>query len=323
MPSLRTSAMRDVFDIMNDHNLYVEGFHNKTENEYKRYNKTLGFLSVDDPQKVRGRKRRILWMNEANEFTAEEKKQLFIRTTDKIILDFNPSDEYHWIYDEVLTRDDVVFVQSTWRDNSFLEQSVIDEIERLKLLDANAYRIFGLGERGVNDAAIYPSWELCSSVPTSFDAYGLDFGYNNPSALVGIKVNDNSPIPELIWHELLYRRHLTVSDLQTELKPIVEPGVPIYADNADPDKIEALNRAGFLVYPADKSVTSGISSVKSHALKVTKESSNLQKELRSYKYMKDKNGIILEQPVKFMDHAVDAGRYGTYTHLKTGNFWFS
>ena len=100
---------------------------------------------MDQPQKVRGRKREILFINEANELTLEDWRQLVLRTTDRIIIDYNPSDEFHWIYDEVIPREDSEFFQTTYRDNPYLEDTVVQEIERLKDTDENYWRVYGLG----------------------------------------------------------------------------------------------------------------------------------------------------------------------------------
>ena len=97
-----------------------------------RYLPLIEFISLDQPVKVRGRKRHLLFINEANELFWEDWQQLLFRTSDKIILDYNPSEEYHWIYDKIIPREDANFLKTTYKDNPFLEQSLIDEIERLK-----------------------------------------------------------------------------------------------------------------------------------------------------------------------------------------------
>ena len=120
-PSLRASSMRDFFQILEKENLYLPHNHNKTQHTYELYGNVFEFISTDQPQKVRGRKREVLFMNEANEFTFEDYTQLAMRTTFKIVLDYNPSDEFHWIYDKVVPRNDADFYQSTYLDNPFLE----------------------------------------------------------------------------------------------------------------------------------------------------------------------------------------------------------
>jgi phage terminase large subunit len=97
-PSLRGSVYRDFIEILQTANLYDENFHNKTENTYKLNGNIFEFISVDQAQKIRGRKRNILFINEANEINYEEFFQLDIRTTERVIIDYNPSEDF-WVED--------------------------------------------------------------------------------------------------------------------------------------------------------------------------------------------------------------------------------
>jgi len=147
-PSLRATVMRDFFEILENLHLYNEENHNKTEHTYFFNGNVVEFFSLDDQQKVRGRKRDILWVNEANEIDFESFQQLNFRTTGKIFIDFNPSiSETHWIVSSVLERDDVELIISTYRDNPFLGDKQVKEIERLKLLSPAMWAVFGEGVR--------------------------------------------------------------------------------------------------------------------------------------------------------------------------------
>ena len=117
LPALKGTAYRDFFNILEEHNLYNPNNHNKSELTYKLNNNEIEFISVDQPVKIRGRKRNTLWMNESNEFTFEDFVQLSLRTTENIYMDFNPSDPYSWIYDNVINRDDCTFIKSTYLAN--------------------------------------------------------------------------------------------------------------------------------------------------------------------------------------------------------------
>jgi phage terminase large subunit len=314
LPALKASAMRDFFEILLKEQVYEEQWHNKTENTYQLFGNLVEFISLDQPQKVRGRKRNILFINEANEITFDAWVQLLIRTTDKVILDYNPSDEYHWIYDKVLSREDCEFYQSSYKDNPFLEQSLVDEIEELQDVDENLWRVFGLGERGTSKANIYTHWQVCESLP-ALDryCYGLDFGYGHPTALVQCRYYNNANY----WHEVIYGSGITTNDLIAKMKELmIDRRVEIFADSARSDTIEEIYRAGFNIKKADKTVTDGILFIKSKPLYITRESTNLLKEIRSYKWMEDKNGRILDAPVKLFDDGMDAGRYGSYTFNK-------
>lgn len=318
LPALRASAMRDVFNIMKELGVYDEAHHNKTENIYRQGRNELEFISVDEPQKVRGRKRDVLWMNEANEFTSEDFSQLIWRTTQQIFMDMNPVDPYHWIVEQVLPRDDVEYIHSTYRDNRFLEKEIVKEIERLQKADENYWRIYGLGLRGATGTSIYTHWKLVEALPENPDDvfYGIDFGYNNKTAVARVALKDQ----EYTWDELLYESGLTNRDLIEKLLELkrdgfITKGMIGYADAAEPDRIEELKRAGLNVRPADKSVHDGIDFVKSKALNITKRSINIQNEVKGYLW-KTKDGRPLDEPVKENDHLMDACRYAAYSRQK-------
>ena len=338
MPALRFTAMKDFFEELKKLDLYRESNHNKTDNIYHLNGNEIEFFSVDDSQKIRGRKRYWLWANEANELRYEEWRQLILRTTGRAFMDYNPSDEYHWIYDKVLTRPDVTVIHSTYKDNPFLEPEVIKEIELLKDEDENAWNVYGLGLRGTSVATIYTHWSLVDALPEEVDEeiYGLDFGFNNPTALVQIGIKDQ----ETYWKEKLYAKYMTNTELINHMlgwdrmsedrrnawlnqgkseSDIINLNIPfdkiIYADSAEPQRIQELREAGFWVEPADKSVKDGIQTVKSKKMHITKDSPNVQKEVKSYKW-KEKDGVIIDEPVKVNDHSMDAGRYAVHTHKK-------
>jgi phage terminase large subunit len=154
-PALRATVMRDFIEILRSHNMYSEADHNKSNSEYTLNGNLVEFISLDIPQKVRGRKRQLLYINECNEIDLESWNQLIFRTEDKIILDYNPSDEYHFIYDQILTRPDCDFHITTYKDNPFLDPKIKTEIERLKDTDEQYWQIYGLGLKGVSKATIF------------------------------------------------------------------------------------------------------------------------------------------------------------------------
>jgi len=315
MPALKATAMRDFFEIMRKIGIYDERLHNKTDNTYHLGNVEIEFISLDDAQKIRGRKRDILWMNEANEFEYEHFLQFALRTTNRIILDYNPSDEYHWIYDQVLTRDDVTYVQSTYKDNPFLTRDTIREIERLRDTDPVAWSVYGLGERGASVATIFPDFEVVEGAPEEGEVcYGLDFGYTSPTALVEVRILGEA----MYLRQLLYERKLTNQMLIRKLGHLLpEKWIPTYCDSTNTDKIDEIFSAGFNAQAADKrphSVRSGIDFMKRHKIYVDAGSKDLIRELRHYKWVQDRQGHVGEMPLKEADHAIDAARYAAYTH---------
>lgn len=319
-PSLRASVMRDFLEILKRYEIYEEKYHNKTNNEYSLNGNLVEFISLDQPQKIRGRKRNLLYINEANELYFEDWQQLIMRTTGKVVIDYNPSDAFHWIYDKVIPREDCEFFKTTYKDNPFLEPELVKEIERLQFTDDDYWRIYGLGERGSSRATIFqfgiipePYGELLS--------IGLDFGYtNDPTALVKVYKQGN----ELIFDELLYHTNLTNQDIAQKFEELELNRLDvIYADSAEPKSIEELHRMRWNVKPTVKgadSIMAGIDMLKRYELKVTAKSLNLIKEFQNYKWIEDKNGNLLNKPVDNYNHAIDAIRYAVYNKLSKPNY---
>ena len=312
-PSLRTSVMRDFFDILKSAGLYSESRHDKTNRQYTLFGNTVEFISMDEPQKKRGTKRDYLWLNEANEFTYEDFFQLSIRTSGLTVMDYNPSDEVSWIYDKILdTRTGVVLIKSTYNDNPFLDKKIVAEIEALKDVDPDYWAIYGCGERAHAAGLIYNNWDTVEEFPENCDEIlvGVDFGFNNPSAVIKVGIKDalNAYIDELI-----YDTKLTNTDLIVRMEGVDRDRSFYYrADSAEPDRIEEIVRAGFACEGVGKgkhSVKDGIDVVKKFKLHVTKRSEHVLYELKRYKWRADKSGNRLDEPVPLFNHAMDAIRY--------------
>jgi phage terminase large subunit len=320
-PALRASVMRDFFEILRSQDLYNENYHNKSNHEYYLNGNLVEFISLDQPQKIRGRKRDLLYINEANELTFEDWQQLILRTEGRAILDYNPSDAFHWIYDKVVPREDCAFYQTTYLDNPFLDAGVKAEIERLKDTDEDYWRIYGLGERGMSRATIFQFGNAEVPQDATLLAYGMDFGYtNDPTALVAVyKAGDN-----LYLDELIYQTGLTNPDISNHLKSLnLDRRSEVFADSAEPKSIEELHRMGWNVKPTQKgadSVIVGIDVLKRHKIFVTPRSNNLIKEMQNYKWVEDKNGNLLNKPIDAFNHAIDAVRYATYNKLSRPNY---
>lgn len=312
--------MRDFFNVLKGLGIYKEEWHNKSELTY-RYAPTgseVDFVSVDDPSKIRSRRRNYLWMNEANEFNLEDWRQLSIRSSGQMFLDYNPSHQFHWIYDEVEPRKDCILIRSNYTDNPFLSPEIVKEIEGYKGVDKNYWRVYGLGLRGVAESLIFTHWEYCDKLPKEFDkmAYGIDFAFNKPTAIVKVVEKDNN----YYWDEILYQSHLKDPELIAKMK---EAGITendeIYPDPSEPKTISELKDAGFNVLESDNSVLPGIKYIKSKKLFITKRSINIAKEARSYSW-KTKNDQLLDEPVKENDHLMDGGRYAEYSMAKAGGY---
>lgn len=323
LPALKASAMKDFEDILKSHGLYHEENHNKSENIYIIRGSKFNFYSanpatVNETKKLRGRKRDKIFLNEANEMSLDTYRQIAMRTQEQIIMDYNPSEEDSWIYDHIIPRKDCTFLQSTYLDNPFLEQSIIDEIELLKDDDPEYWNIYGLGLRGKRSGLIFPKYKIVQSFPENCSdiLYGMDFGFNDPKVVVKLGRMGK----QIFVQQMLYKRGMIREEFIPEIKKLIpeqDREIEYYADSADPESIEAIYRAGFNIHPADKSrdsVLTGIEAVRAYELCITSDSIDVLKDVKNYKFKKDKNGNFLDIPIHAFSHACDAIRYPVFTY---------
>ena len=317
LPALKASAYRDFLEIIKTNEVYNENMHNKSDLTYQVGNVLFEFISVDQFDKVKGRKRKHLYINEANEMNYQDFTQLALRTTGGIYMDLNPSHATdHWIETKIKNRDDCEVVHSTYKDNPFLDNQTIFEIERLEKTDPNLWRIYGLGELGISEARIWTHFGLCDELPDNYSrrVYSVDFGYNHPTAVSEVREKDDI----YFARELVYESGLTNQDLIKRLNEIgVDKRDVLYCDSAEPQRIEELRRAGFNAQPANKDVNKGIDTVKSKEVNITKDSINIQKESRSYSWQTKPDGTITDKPVKEKDHSMDSIRYAIHSMQQT------
>ncbi len=327
--NLDGTIIRDFEEILKSNNWYDIVQHNKTKKTYKFRNRLVEFIGADDQQKLRGAKRNILYCNEANELEyKQEFFQLLMRTENKIFVDFNPDDEQIWINQELEIKrskevGDVDVIVSNYKDNIYLPESLVKEIEYLQQTDKEFWKIYGLGEYGNISGVVFENVHYVNTMPDcKLVAVGLDFGYSlDPSAALMVYRKDN----ELYLKEILYEKGLTNQDLAERLKPIIGR-TEVICDSAEPKSIEELYRLGLNSKPAVKgkdSILNGIDILKRFKINVV-NSSNLKKEFRSYKWAVDKYGNSLQKPVDKFNHLLDALRYVALIHLKQHNRgWYS
>jgi phage terminase large subunit len=318
LPSLKGSAMRDFYEILRNYDLFDEKYQNKTENTYLLNGNLFEFVSLDQPQKKRGAKRTYLFINEANELTLEDWVQLSIRTEKQIFLDYNPSMEEHWIYDLVIPRPDCTFIQSTYVDNiQFLPAEVVKEIEQLKYVDENYWRVYGLGLPGQIKGLVFTNWQQAEEFPANckWVVYGMDFGFtNDPTTLIKAGLSGG----ELWLDELIYSCGLTNQDIARQMGELgLKWTDEIIADN-QPKCIFEIRKEGFNIQATFKgkdSILAGIDILQRYRLNVTKRSVNLIRELKNYKWKEDQAGKATNEPIDKFNHAIDAVRYAVMARV--------
>lgn len=318
LPHIKRGALRDFKTIMDDWNLWDEDDFSRTDRIYTFKNGSyIELFGLEDADKAKGPARDILFVNEANLISKPLFDQLLIRTTGQAFLDWNPADFVSWVY-EVADNPLNKRIHSTYLNNlSNLSESQIKNIEQYKdLPDDFMWKVYGLGERGAAKELIYTQWKQYDVAPQGDVFYGLDFGYVHPAALVKVTHYEG----QNYFEEIIYQSGLTLSDLSRLIKEKLPERATIYADAAEPKSIEELYRSGFNIKPAVKDVWAGIVKMKSYPINIHYNSHNLRREFQSYKWKKDKNDNVIEEPVKANDDAIDACRYAVYTHLNKIKF---
>ena len=320
LPSLKASVLRDFLEILKTNELYSEIYHNKTSNEYWLNGNLIEFFSLDMGSRVRGRKRDLLFVNECNEIDYEAWNQLLFRTDGNVIIDYNPHDQFHWIYDKVLTRTDSYLHISTFMDNPFISETLKTEIRRLKDTDPDYWRVYGLGLRGQNRALVF-KFNITDNIPPTarLISYGLDFGFSNDSTSLCATYIDGD---NMYAKELLYDTGLTNQDISEEFKRLgLDRRDEIFADSSEPKSIEELHRMGWNVKGKKKyEINYGIDLIRRYKLHVSKDSLNAIKELENYKYIEDKNGNPTNKPLDKFNHFCDSLRYSIVHKLSYPNY---
>ncbi|WP_067151033.1 PBSX family phage terminase large subunit [Pseudotamlana agarivorans] len=325
-PHLRRGAAKDLIDILIANNLYDEKHHNKTNNSYKLNGCTIEWFGVEDGGKLRGARRDVLFVNEANNINREAFTQLSIRTKQFIFLDYNPS-HLSWIR-EYIKDDKSNFVKLTYKDNEYLSKNVIQEYkEAIKKAEngssywKNFVAVYVYGEEGQVDGTIY-NYQLIDDIPADckYIGAGLDFGFNDPNALVKIYQRG---INDLILDESLYKSGLLNNQIVNHIKSDSELTQNIIVcDSARPEIIAELRNNSIPAKAVKKgagSILDGISIVQEYNLFVTKRSENLISELNNYTWEKDNNGEKLNTPIDKHNHLLDAVRYFAMDRLSTRN----
>lgn len=312
MPHLRKGAMRDFEDIMKTHNYWKEALWNSTNSVYTFETDTkLEFFSADQPQRVRGPRRQILFINEANNVTFETFTQLEIRTEKIIWCDWNPVSEFWW-YSDVLGKQDCDFITLTYKDNEALPQSIVQSIES-KQHNKMFWQVYGLGQLGEAEGRIYRDWQEIDDIPheARLERYGLDYGYaNDPTAIDAVYKWNNA----LIFDEILHQKGVSnkqIADVLLNLQRAL-----VIADSAEPKSNDELVSYGVSLLPSLKgpgSILKGIQYMQNQRVFITKRSINTKKEYRNYLWMTDKEGKIINEPSPIWNHHMDDLRYAVNT----------
>lgn len=310
MPHLKKGCIRDFRDILLRVGKWDVKSWNATDKIYKVNESVIEFFSADNPGKVHGPSRDILYLNECINIEYEVYRQLAIRTTRTIFLDCNPCFEF-WLDEKILTQPDALLIHSTYKDNDYLSAAQVREIESNKS-DIGWWTVYGEGLTGSRQGLIIQNWDIVTEMPLIYKNrwLGIDFGFtNDPTAIVDVRLSEG----ELWISELLCEKgydNLMIADTLASLN--VPPEIQIVADSAEPKSIKELTSKGWKVEPAQKgkdSISTGLSILNRYKKHVTKHSTNIIKEYRNYRWKTDEFGNATNIPIDKYNHSIDAQRY--------------
>lgn len=311
LPHLKRGALRDFQKILEGSGIALEDIHNKSNNTFKVGASTIEFFSADDSTKMRGARRDILFINECNNVDKKAFDELSVRTRLCTFLDYNPTSEF-WVHEFMQARADVdyKFIRSTYKDNQYLDQNIVQEIERRKDIDPVWWTVYGEGNIGQYEGVIFTNWITDNKLPdTPKRVLAVDFGFtNDPTTILDIRYSDG----ELFVDELMYRTQMTNNEIAAFINTLEDRPL-VVCDSAEPKSIAELQMMGVRAIGADKgpdSIRSGIDTLKQQRIHVTERSINTIKELRNYRWKTDKAGKSLNEPTGYWNHAIDALRYG-------------
>ena len=298
-----------------------------------RNGKQILFAGLDDVEKLKsitpenGVLERV-WIEEATEIKREAFLQLKKRLrgrTDKhkgIILTFNPVLKSHWIYKEFFadcwdeskntySDDRKLIVKTTYKDNNYLTPDDVYELEHEA--DQYFYNVYTLGNWGILGNLIYKNWSTAdlSGMVHTFDnvVNGLDFGFSNPNALIRAHISEKSKT--IYVFQELCKRGQTYDSLIADVKRMCGNGI-VTCDNEDSRGLFMLQTAGIKAVPAKKgadSVLNGITWLSGYKIVIDISCQEFINEIQQYHWQEDKDGNVLEKPVKKKDHLLDALRY--------------
>jgi len=310
-PHLRKGAIRDYKRILESQGSWDDTKWNKTESLHNiDDNKTIEFFSADTSDKVHGPERDFLLINEAQNISYEIARHLFVRTKKTIFIDFNPTREF-WAHTELKDDPKTLWIHSTYKDNPFLTDAQVEEIERNKN-NKSWWAIYGEGKIAESEAQIYKDWKMIDEIPheARIERYGLDFGYSiDPTVIIAVyKYNGG-----IILDEVTYQKGLSNKSIADILLAL--PRALVIADSAEPKSIDEIASYGVSILGSTKgqgSVSQGIQYVQNQRVSITKRSVKTIKAYRNYLFMKDKDDHVTNIPddtVHEWSNSMDATRY--------------
>ena len=323
LPHLKRGAIRDLFNILGE-SLDNNPRYNKTEQRYVSGKGTIEFFGADESDKVRGPRRDILFLNEANNIPWETARGLDVRTNLFTFADWNPISEF-WAHEYWIGQPENAYIHSTYQDAiDVVPPEVVKNILATGERDPNWATVYIYGCIGKSEGLVYPVFSQVEALPPGDAVFGLDFGFSTDmTALVKCVIVGDC----LYCREIIYETGLTNQNICDRM---VELGVrkhydEIFADAAEPKSIEEIHQRGFNIKPVTKgpgSVEFGHQRLRQFKQFWTEDSVSCIKEQRNFRYIADKDGKLTSKTSHIWSHGMDARRYAIIRGESEPNFGF-
>ena len=312
VPHLKTGVLNDMPDVCSQFGIDFYKFYKSSDKIFQTGKGIITFLSFDKLGSAHGGRRDYLYLNEANHQHYNIVEQLLVRTRKNIFIDYNPTNEF-WVHEKIFKNEPqkATLIKSTYKDNPFLEQTIIDSIEARKG-DNNFWRVYGLGELGIAEGLVFENFEVADFDKNRFSKYryGIDWGFSNdPFAFVECAIEQN----RLYICNEIYQTKLLNKESSELVKKYVK-NERIICDSAEPKSVQEYQSYGLNAVAAKKgkgSVLSGLKYMQQFDKIIIHPScTNAIAEFKNYQYKRDKNGdFVNDEPVDAFNHLIDAIRY--------------
>lgn len=311
VPHLKTGVLTDMRSICDSFGLeFYENF-KESDKILKLPSGYINFLAFDKLGKAHGGRRDILYINEANHIAYPIAEQLMIRTRKKVFIDYNPTNAF-WAHKELIEKEPqkCEFIKSTYKDNQFLSQNIINSIEaRRGDGNNNFWRVYGLGELGIAEGLVFNNFEQKNFDKNTFENYrnGVDWGFSkDPFAFIRCAIEGKN----LYICDEIYRRELLNKDSAPMVKALVGNEI-VRCDSAEPKSVREFQQMGINAISVKKgagSIESGIKFLQSFEhIYIHPDCPNTYDEFCNYQWRTDKTGEQLPEPIDAFNHCLVAG----------------
>ena len=254
-------------------------------------------------------------MNEANHLNYNIAEQLMVRTRKKVFIDYNPTNAF-WVHTQILKNepDKAILIKSTYKDNPFLEQSIVDFIEsRRGDGNNNFWRVYGLGELGIAEGLVFNNFEQRDFDINRFEKYrnGVDWGFSNdPFAYIRVAIEEANGQRNLYICKEIYQTGLLNKDSAPLVKEAAGNEI-VRCDSAEPKSVQDFIQHGIKAISVKKgpgSIESGVKFLQSFDhIYIHPSCPNTYDEFCNYQWRVDKNGDQMPEPVDAFNHCLIAG----------------